>query len=275
MTRAVIETDADEVGAGGAGNLTDTAFWEGYWGKFTLPDAVDQTRSFDRNLANALGELLKDAQGPVLEVGCAPGRWLAWIATKLSVPVAGIEFTADGVAATRRNLQMLGVDRADIRHGDFLQLTPTPTYNVVLSLGFVEHFTDVQSVICRHAEWARPGGTVIIGVPNFRGLHGWMQSALDQEILYRHNLEIMDLSRLAALGAACGLVTRSIRYLGSLEPSLPISRSGVRGPQDFVAKVMLRAIRLARRVPLLNGAVDRFNNRFVSSYILASFGKPQ
>ena len=275
MTRgtATLEPAGDR--PANVGNLTDAAFWEDYWGRFSLPDAIDENRSFDRALARRLRTLLKDAKGEVLEIGCAPGRWLAFFAREFGLGVAGIELTPDGAAATRRNLEMLGVPHADIRETDFLIATPSPSYDVVVSLGFVEHFTDVDAVIARHAAWLRPGGRLIIGVPNFRGVHGWLQKRLDPEILAHHNLEIMDVGRLTGVGAAVGLVTESVGYLGSLEPSLPISRSGVKGFSDFVAKVFLRGIRVLREAPMIGRAMDHLNGSFVSSYILASYRKPQ
>jgi hypothetical protein len=111
-------------------------------------------------------------------------------------------------------------------------------------------------------------------VPNFRGVHGWLQKGLDSEVLAHHNLTIMDVDRLAELGPASGLVTESVEYLGSLEPSLPIARPGVKGPADFFAKVALRTVRMVRQTPVIGRAIDGWNNAFVSSYILASYRKP-
>jgi 2-polyprenyl-3-methyl-5-hydroxy-6-metoxy-1,4-benzoquinol methylase len=275
MTRGAATLVPADGGPANAGNLTDAAFWQDYWGRFSLPDAIDETRSFDRALARRLRTLLNGATGEVLEIGCAPGRWLAFFAREFGLGVAGIELTPDGVAATRRNMEMLGVMHADIREADFLSATPSPNYDVVVSLGFVEHFTDVDAVIARHAAWLRPGGRLIIGVPNFRGVHGWLQQRLDPEILAHHNLEIMDVGRLTRMGPAAGMVTESVRYLGSLEPSLPISRSGVKGVSDFVGKVLLRGLRVLRGAPMIGRALDHVNGSFISSYIRASYRKPQ
>lgn len=274
MTKTVARLGLPDERATAAGSLTDTSFWEDYWGRFSLPDAIDENRSFDRALAGGLRRLLRSSKGEALEVGCAPGRWLAFLAKEFNLGVSGIEYTSDGVAATRRNLELLGVKNADIREADFLTATPSPEYDVVISLGFIEHFTDVDSVIRRHGAWTRPGGLVVVGVPNFRGVHGWLQKGLDPDVLARHNLTIMDLDQLAALGPAAGLATESVDYLGSLEPSLPIARVGVKGLPDFVAKVALRLVRLVRQTPVIGRAIDGWNSPFVSSYILASYRKP-
>jgi SAM-dependent methyltransferase len=256
------------------GVLTDPAFWAGYWGAFKLPDAIDEARPFDRCVARELRRVLAGASGRALEIGCAPGRWLAFLHRSCGLRVAGVEYTAVGVTATIRNLALLGVPTEGVREADFFALAPSPEFDVVLSLGFVEHFTDVGPVIARHAEWIRPGGQVVIGVPNFDGVHGAFQRVLDPEVLALHNLTIMRPARLAALGADAGLVCESSRFIGSFEPALPIGRAGVRTARELVAKVLLRLARVVRTAPVLGRALDRLNGPRVSSYILASFRKP-
>jgi len=256
------------------GGLTDAAFWNDYWGRFSLPATIDERHSFDRALARALRDLLGHASGSALEVGCAPGRWLAFLAREFDLRVSGIEYTADGAEATRRNLTMLGVDYDRVDEADFFAITPRPSYDVVVSFGFVEHFTDVRGVVARQAEWLRPGGLLLVGVPNFAGIHGRIQKVLDPKILERHNLTIMNASELSRIGGEAGLVTESATYLGSFEPSLPISRAGARGVRMFVAKTLLRAAWILRRAPLIGRAFDGWNGPRVSSYILASYRKP-
>lgn len=258
-----------------SGGLTSTAFWNDYWGRFSLPATIDERHSFDRALASALRDLLGQTSGRALEVGCAPGRWLVFLAREFDLRVSGIEYTPDGAEATRRNFAMLGVDYDTVDEADFFAITPRSSFDVVVSFGFVEHFTDVRSVIARQAEWLRPGGLLVVGVPNFAGIHGRIQRVLDQEILERHNLTIMNIRALAGIGVEAGLVTESARYLGSFEPSLPITRPGMSGGvRVLVAKVILRAAWILRRAPLIGRAFDGWNGPRVSSYILASYRKP-
>lgn len=259
--------------AAGAGELTSSAFWDGYWGGFSLPDAIDERRPFDRTLAAALRELLQRTRGDALEIGCAPGRWLAFLSRQCGLRVSGIEYTADGAAATRRNLELLAVPDADVREADFFALAPEPVFDLVISLGFIEHFTDVEAVVARHAAWVRPGGLLVIGVPNFAGWHGWFQRMLDPRVLALHNLTIMRAERLAELGERAGLVPESTRYLGSFEPALPMAQGGVHGWREFVAKVLLRVARVVRHGPL-GARLDGWNGPRVSAYILASYRKP-
>ena len=256
------------------GELTDRGFWDAYWGSFALPAEVDERRPFDRSLAAGLRALVRGVSGSALEIGCAPGRWLAFLAREQRLEVAGIEYTAAGTAATRRNLDLLGVPYLAVDEADFFALPASPTYDLVVSLGFVEHFSEPATVIARHAAWLRPGGLLIIGVPNFANVHGWFQKVLDPAVLAVHNVGIMSHQVLTTLGIEAGLVPETMSYLGSFEPALPIAQRGVRNWRQFFAKVALRVARLVRGAPVLGRMLDRWNGRHVSAYLLASYRKP-
>ena len=70
--------------------------------------------------------------------------------------------------------------------------TSNEKFDIVLSLGFIEHFNNFCGVIFDHATLCKTGGTVIIGAPNFaspiqRALH----RVLDKDNLSNHVLETM------------------------------------------------------------------------------------
>src|SRR2546428_2268984 len=105
--------------------LTDVEFWDEYWSHFKLPISVDLSFSFDRCLAKVLKEqLIACSGGTVLEIGCAPGKWLAFLAKEVGLTPSGIEYSNTGVLNTQRNLALLGLDDARIIAGNFLTLEP-------------------------------------------------------------------------------------------------------------------------------------------------------
>ena len=60
-----------------------------------------------------------------------------------------------------------------------------------MSKGFIEHFDDVKSVIDRHMQLLKPGGYLIVTIPNLNGanyLLGWL---FDEGAIPRHNVTIM------------------------------------------------------------------------------------
>lgn len=249
--------------------LTEVKFWDEYWANCKLPNTVDYSFSFERCLAQTLKENLPNVQGDVLEVGCAPGKWLAFMSTEFGLEPNGIEYSEAGMSATLKNFQLLGLSSGRIQTGDFFQLKPDRLFDVVMSFGFIEHFTNVDEVVELHMQWLKPGGTLILGVPNFRGIYYFLQKVLNQEVLDKHNLNIMHLNYFRHLADRYKLKPVTIRYLGSFEPSLPIAIRERRSPLQLMIRVILKLARIVRRLKIF----DAFNGRLFSSYILAVYKK--
>lgn len=257
--------------------LTEQEFWENYWKNLQLPCAVDLDFSFDRCLSKAILNRItefpfkKDREDrcTVLEIGAAPGKWLS-IFPHDSFAVAGIEYSQQGMDALQKNMVLLGIQPVELMHGDFFAIEPRPFFDIVMSLGFVEHFDDPVAVIRRHIDWLRPGGALIIGVPNFTGLHGFAQRFLDLSILQAHNTSIMGAHFFESLPARLGIEKWSFEYLGSFEPALPMTFQ----KKNFANIVPKAVLRLASYLRRWRGW-DSVNSPLISSYILAIYRKPE
>ena len=244
--------------------LTEVGFWDDYWAGCKIPTAVDYADPFDRTLAASLKEALKGRAGSVLEVGCAPGKWLAFAAKELKLVPSGIEYSKAGMAATMQNLKALGIKYGEIMTGDFFAIAPCPRFDVVMSFGFIEHFNDPGPVIDRHLQWLRPGGALVLGVPNFRGIYAPVQRLLDKKILDVHNTDIMSVDYMANAASLRGLDVKFLRYIGSFEPALPVPPRRTRNPFLLALKLSLRVARRIRRFEIF----DNLNHPYFSSYIL-------
>jgi SAM-dependent methyltransferase len=193
-------------------DLTSSAFWESQWQG--LRDGDVSARSARRRrkrygLMRFLREqvAMLDAGSPdVLELGCAPGgilgelhRWFP------EARLHGLDYAPQGLAATERFFARLGIP-ATLHCGDLRQFDPGRKYDVVYSCGLVEHFTDPVPVLRHHARLCRPGGRVVVTVPNYSGpLQEWLMGRLDPEMLRTHNLEVMNPTRLRDLLQEAGL----------------------------------------------------------------------
>ena len=45
-------------------------------------------------------------------------------------------------------------------------------FDVVMSRGFIEHFDEPSSVVDRHLDLLKPGGLLVVSIPNLRGVNG-------------------------------------------------------------------------------------------------------
>lgn len=250
-------------------NLTEIEFWDKYWSRCKLPVTVDPNFSFDRCVAKKLKELLCGTSGSVLEIGCAPGKWLSFIAQEVGLLPSGIEYSEVGVSATKKNFDTLGVEYGELWSGDFFEAQPLQLHDVVLSLGFIEHFDDPDAVIGRHLDWLKPGGKLVLGVPNFSGVYGPIQRVLDKSLLEKHNTDIMSPKYFRRVEKLFGLKMEYLGYLGSFEPDLPIPKTGSMNAIQFLTRAFLSVARRVRRLNIL----DRVNHPYISSYIMAAYEK--
>lgn len=245
-------------------NLAEKAFWETeYFADVSLPDRPDARQPFDRCLMRALREMAPvSARHSVIEIGCAPARWLVFYHEAFGAAVRGLEYSAAGAALSRANLARAGVP-GDIVEGDFFE-TPPSAHDLVLSLGFIEHFDDLQACLDRHVRFCAPGGRIAIGVPNFRGINGALQRFSDPGHLAIHNTSAMDPARYEGMARRAGITLEETRYLGGFDP--------------IILKIGRRAV-----VPLIMAGnlyrrwnrADRLNHRWVSSYLLLTFRRPR
>jgi SAM-dependent methyltransferase len=246
-----------------ASHLTTSSFWEeSYLPEYEVPSRPRSTVPFERCLVRALDELAPAAGDErVLELGCAPGRWLVHYAERYGALVEGVELAARGVEQTKRNFAACGV-AGKVHAIDLLEFRPDHCFDLVLSLGVIEHFGDVDATFRRHADLVVPGGRLLIGVPNFQGINRALQRWCDDRWLALHNMRAMGTRGYARLARANGLAIAGMRYVGGFDPDLISQRK--------------------RRFKLLGPFWrsrykehgDRLNAWWCSSYLLAAFTKP-
>jgi SAM-dependent methyltransferase len=245
--------------------LVDKAFWEEqyYWSDAELPCRPDPCLPFDRALGDALLETAGVGAGDsVIEIGCAPAKWLVHIAQRTGAHVEGLEYSERGARLSAANLKMCRVE-GTIHQADFFTCE-AGSYDLVLSLGFIEHFEELDEVFARHVAFLAPGGQLVLGVPNFLGLNGFLQRHSDPAYLSLHNLRAMDPPKLRRLGEQNGLRVVDQRYLGG--PDAVIVKPGPWWVKGIVlAEGRLRRLRVT----------ERMSYRWFAPYLLTTYAKPQ
>jgi SAM-dependent methyltransferase len=245
-------------------NLATKDFWEeDYYRGIELPARPDPGYPFDRCLARALEEMApvrRDAR--IVEIGCAPARWLVWYAERFGASVVGLEYSRKGAELARRNLASAGVT-GEVHEGDlFSDDVSIGMFDLVLSLGVIEHFDDIPAAFARHVAFVGEGGRLVLGMPNFRGLIGFLQRWADRDHLELHNRDAMNPDLYAALADARGLRLEAVRYLDGVDPDMVrVSR--------LSARVALMPLRVWRKLRVS----DRVNGRLISSYLLLVFAR--
>lgn len=159
------------------------AVWKGQW-----PARVCLLNYYHFRLDRIFSQWLTPGMR-VLEVGCGGSRWLGHLVRMYCCEGWGIDYSATGVALVRRNLAALDVaDRTRILEGDLFEqaLLPVGCFDVVYSMGFIEHFREPGRAVGRMAELLKPGGLALQLVPNLEGFVGWLHKVVDTEIFHKH-----------------------------------------------------------------------------------------
>lgn len=245
-------------------SLADQKFWEEeyIWSDVEPPVRPDRALDFDRSLMDALVRHAPLVAGAtVLEIGCAPAKWLVYLAERFGARVSGVEYSPKGAAISRENLAACGLE-GDIREADFFSFAADPV-DMVLSLGFIEHFEDLHDVFARHVRLVRYGGRLVLGVPNFTGWNGLLQRMGDAPYLALHNQQAMDPAMLRRLAADHGLAEEFVGHIGGPDPVI------VRSRRATVTALVLAGRRFRRL-----GVTEHLNHRWFSSYLLGVWSRP-
>src|SRR5207245_888957 len=85
-------------------------------------------------------------------------------------------------------------------------------FDLVFSMGVMEHFDDVVDRLAILAGYLRPGGRILTTVPNLHGVNWTLQRLADRETLEMH--VIYDPPRLRLAHEKAGFRTIAAGYLG-------------------------------------------------------------
>ena len=180
----------------------------------------------------------------ILDVGCGNGAYLlslkalGWAAGQLY----GVDLVTD--ASTLRRLRDL--ERLHIVEGEFLEAPlPEEAFDVIAMRHVLEHLRDPVAVMRRVFRLLRPGGRVLINVPNFK--------SLEALVLFRERWRHIDAPRhlfhyspkpMRVLLQTAGLRTERVMLKRSSSAFMrSLERSGYRVPHA-VEKYVIRKLLL-------------------------------
>jgi 2-polyprenyl-3-methyl-5-hydroxy-6-metoxy-1,4-benzoquinol methylase len=217
-------------------SLTDKGYWKRYYQPNLQPRhaMVDPNRYyFDSECMDFITPYLPvvTPQNPVrlLEMGCGNSLWLPFFASTWNYQVNGIDYSEDGCKLAQANLAAKGCS-GNVQCLDFTRLGDEfqGIFDVVFSLGVVEHFENTSELVGYFVRCLKPGGVIITVVPNMVGIMGKIQKLVSERIYKAH--QSLDLSALVKVHTDQALSIQASGYLmflglGMIDfPDLPFKR---------------------------------------------------
>jgi 2-polyprenyl-3-methyl-5-hydroxy-6-metoxy-1,4-benzoquinol methylase len=171
------------------------AYWTSTWEKSALPPAIDpynraRGNFVVRHFHSLFSELFSDCDAhgaSLLEIGCARSVWLPYFAKQFGFKVSGIDYSEVGCQQAEATLQREGVT-GEIICADFYSPPSSfiERFDIVVSFGVAEHFTDTSQCIAAFAKFLKTGGRMITIIPNMTWIIGLLQRLLDKSVYDVH-----------------------------------------------------------------------------------------
>lgn len=176
-----------------------------------------------------------------LEIGCGTGQVLRAIANAFpSARLSGSELFVEGLAFARKR-----VPRARFMQMDATRIPFTAEFDVIGAFDVIEHIRDDTRVLSEIHRALRPGGAVILTVPQ----HPWLWSHQDELAHHQRRYRRGELERKLR---DCGFrVAYSTSFVSLLLPLLAASRLVARRNDDDP----LREMRVGGTINALLGSV--------------------
>lgn len=172
-------------------------YWSSVWKNTALPEPINPLnhqlknhiiKEFDKVFKKVLGNFnLKDKK--ILEVGCGNSVWLPYLARTYNLVPTGLDYSEFGCEQERRIFQRDAI-KGEVYCADMFN-PPSEllgSFDIVLSMGVVEHFDDTAAAIMSLKKFLKKDGMIITTIPNNTGLLGWLQKVINKPIYDIHNI---------------------------------------------------------------------------------------
>lgn len=264
--------------------LTDVSYWEQSWWTQMRPEKLRLYRDFDFETVRLLGHACRELKAispssspSVLEMGAGGSRVLPYVGRKFGCKVFGSDFSMSGCRLLGANLALQGLRQATVCEDLFQSSLRAAVFDIVFSSGLIEHFDDTRAVIAEHLRLVRPGGRLVLIVPNLEGVQGRIWKRLARPLWERHR--VFGPQYLARILEELKLDSVEFGYLGSflIRIGMDDDWTVVKSWPPWVQRLVHYSVRLTNGVIslLFRLSPRRPHSRVLSPAFYASGTKPR
>jgi SAM-dependent methyltransferase len=203
-------------------------------------------------------------------IGGAPGQLLVYFAKEFGYSAHAIDYSTIGCGKMREAFEIANLDVTLYNRDIFSDLSDLPRFDIVFSMGFIEHFSDLDSIVEKHIELLKKQGILLLGVPNYRGISHVVLKRLAPRKLSMHNLETMEIKNWESFEKKHGLRTIFKAYIGGFHPGM-YRRCENRTFINQLIRFFFKCVRvlITDRLAFLR----RFNSIYWSAYVVGIYRK--
>jgi SAM-dependent methyltransferase len=173
----------------------------------------------------------------IVDVGCGTGDFVR-VLPQTAMTYRGIDFAEAMIASAKDDPTIQSAADISFEVGDVLALEPTEQYDTVVSSGLIEYFDDQAEVAKRLSGLVKPGGHVIVQVPN-REFYKWRRPQAvepSKGFLHRRNSGTECDALFSGLSKVSGEYVNLDYYRGSnMRPRLHVALNRVLPPITPIA----------------------------------------
>jgi len=169
----------------------------------------------------------KNTHKTLFEAGAGSSAWLPYLSKKYNLTVSGLDYSETGCRICEENLKLLKIKYDEIICEDIFKWHSDKKYDIIISLGLIEHFDnpfDVLKILSNHIN---PSGIIITVIPNLLGISGKLTKNFLPEVYKIH--KIISEEELKAIHEKAGFITLKCNYTGFFYPMiipLQVKKSG-------------------------------------------------
>jgi SAM-dependent methyltransferase len=225
-------------------NLTNRNYWIEYWKNYSYKPIPKKT-FFDKCIPITSEN---NRTKTFIEIGGFPGLMSIYFYKKYHYKTSLLDFYIDkDIINKLEEINQIPKNSIKLIEYDFFLYKSNVKFDLVFSLGFIEHFNNTYDVIKRHVDIVANNGSLLIILPNFKGLNGWIQKKFDKDNYYAHNLDSMEIANLKKIIEKLQLKNTKIEY--TAKPMLWLAnnntnnnfiRSGVRLLSFFLKLIPIK-----------------------------------
>jgi len=245
--------------------LTTQKYWEGYYKKnhADKKHIIAVCAYYDKFWEQLIEK--KSEKQTIIEIGGFPGRYLAYLSSKYNLEPTCLDYNSDAkqIEATFKTMQ---VKTFHILQKDFTKHKPEQQYDYVISNGFIEHFQNFNEILDLHVQYLKPGGKMLIMIPNKRYLRKVYGLLCDYNNLKMHNLKSMKLKVFKNFALKNNFKINTLQYYGGF----PFS---VHQKQNVFQKILSKSFRLIFKQ--VNPFLMKHPSKYFSASIISIFEKPK